>query len=161
MIICKVQTITKKWLENVLNSISNGEPVIDYWTNNRLPDKKRNIKILEVHYLDNLVLVGEIINVFKDTPYNTYNMFKTNLLRIGLDKNDTFNDFESLLKIPFGLVPDKIGNIVFEVKFISTTILKNIIDNNKEKNIKINIKEISSKTEGRKKLNRGFVYEEI
>lgn len=128
----QVVTITDTWWKNVLDGVISGRiQEIDYWTNNWLPAADKNISTIEIFYQKLLVMRGDVLKCHKDTPFNVYHTYKNNLNSIGLPNSASYNDFESLLKIPFKTVPDPIGNIIFNVTHLSEI----LCDEYKKRNI--------------------------
>lgn len=159
MLIGKVKTITLEWWSNVLLGMTKGTAEFDYWTSGWIPD--RDIDRIEVYYEGDRVLSGEVINCYKNTPDKVYNHYKNTPDSIGLNfRNNTLNDFKDLLKKPFKKTPEEIGNIIFKVDYVSKKTLQAILSK-KSDDLNIEIGELETKSEDRKKLQSRIVYEEI
>ncbi|MBE6069350.1 MAG: hypothetical protein E7211_16925 [Clostridium lundense] len=169
MLVGKVKTITPEWLDNVLLGVINGITEVDYWTSGWVPQK--NFDRLEVYYQGDQVLSGTFVNCFKDTPHEVYKYYQNKPHSIGLNSiTNNLTEFENLLKIPFGVKPAEIGNIIFNVDSISMKKLKEVVSKkstNAQVDVKqidindINVKEIDLKTKGGKRLQSNIVYEEV
>ena len=127
-----VVTHSNGWLLNVLKSISNGERKINFWTNNWLPNKKREADRWEVYNKRVLLLGGNIKNIYRKKSSDVYNDFKKRKVieSIGLDSRDKYSDFTDILDLSFAS-PNAgiIGNIIFEVDTISITLASKIDKN--------------------------------
>lgn len=127
-----VVTHSNGWLLNVLKSISNGERKINFWTNNWLSNKKREADRWEVYNKRVLLLGGNIKNIYRKKSSDVYNDFKKRKVieSIGLDSRDKYSDFTDILDLSFAS-PNAgiIGNIIFEVDTISSTLASKIDKN--------------------------------
>jgi len=127
-----VVTHSNGWLLNVLKSISNGERNINFWTNNWLPNKKRGADRWEVYNKRVLLLGGNIKNLYRKKSSDVYNDFKKRKVieSIGLDSRDKYSDFTDILDLSFASSnAGIIGNIIFEVDTISSTLASKIDKN--------------------------------
>lgn len=127
-----VVTHSNGWFLNVLKSISNGERNIKFWTNNWLPNKKRKVDRLEVYNKRVLLLGSNIRNVYKKESSDVYDDFKKRktIESIGLDSRDKYSDFMDILNLSFtSSNAGIIGNIIFEVDTISSTLASKIDTN--------------------------------
>lgn len=126
MVTAMVSTVSEQWFSNVIYGLCDEVYNIDYWTNSWIPDVKRKPDRLEVYYHNDLILSGDIIDIYKEKPINVFNEYKkiNKLCAIGLKSNDTFSTFEKMLDEAFSSArKDKIGNIIFKVDAISNAIV--------------------------------------
>jgi hypothetical protein len=122
-----VVTVSDQWYRNVLIGISKGVIEIDYWTNGWLPDVKKNANRLEVYYQGALILEGDIVDEYKETPANVFYKYQNNLYAIGLQPQDNINNFQQMLDSAFRKACEpEIGNIIFQVDGISSTIINGL-----------------------------------
>jgi len=94
---------------------------------------------LEVYNKRVLLLGGNIKNVYRKEAFDVYNDFKKRKVieSIGLDSRDKYSDFTDILDLSFtSSNAGIIGNIIFEVDTISST-LANKIDTNSLQCIKV------------------------
>lgn len=130
MTIGMVVTVSDNWYKNVLLGISKGAIEIDYWTNGWLPDAKRNVNRLEVYYQGTLILVGDVVDKYKETPVNVFYKYRNNLYAIGLQPQDKIDDFKKMLDNAFRKdCKPEIGNIIFQVDGISSAIINGLRNN--------------------------------
>lgn len=158
MLTAQVVTRSDEWVKNVITGIMNGVREVDFWTNGRLPDQKRakDIKFVEVYYEGTLILQGDYVDSYTDTPNNVFNNYNKNLSSIGLVNGNSFSDFEKILNDAFTSPrSQKIGNIIFEVESVSKYALDLFSENNFNNNFNI----VNNKT--LQKNIQNIAYDEI
>ncbi len=122
-----VVTVSDNWYKNVLEGISKGTTVIDYWTNGWLPDEKKRVNRIEVYYESSRILEGDFIRAYKDSPDDVFNAYQKDLYTIGLQPGDTIVQFDQMLNSAFRKdCGPKIGNIIFRVDGISSLIIERL-----------------------------------
>ena len=133
MLTAQVVTRSNEWVKNVITGIMNGVKEVNFWTNDWLPDQKKakDIKFVEVYYEGTLILKGDYLDSYTDTPNNVFNHYNKNLSSIGLVNGNSFPDFEKILDNAFTSPrSQEIGNIIFEVKSVSKHALDLFSENN-------------------------------
>lgn len=135
MLIGIVVTRSEEWVKNVINGIMCGVREVDFWNSGRLPidEKIKDLKYIEVYYKNKLILQGDYVKSYSDTPINVFNEYsgKKSLSSIGLIDNSNFSDFQKILNVAFtSSCPQKIGNIIFEVKEVSKYAIELYSNNN-------------------------------
>lgn len=133
MLTAQVVTRSNEWVKNVITGIMNGVREVNFWTNDWLPDQKKakDIKFVEVYYEGTLILKGDYLDSYTDTPNNVFNHYNKNLSSIGLVNGNSFPDFEKILDNAFTSPrSQEIGNIIFEVKSVSKHALDLFSENN-------------------------------
>lgn len=150
MLTAQVVTRSDEWVKNVIKGIMNGVREVNFWTNGWLPDQKKakNVKSVEVYYEGTLLLQGDYVYSYTDTPNNVFNHYNKNLSSIGLVNGNSFSDFEKLLDDAFTSPrSQEIGNIIFEVKSVSKHALDLFSENNfniaNDKTLQKNIQNIA------------------
>ena len=95
MFTAQVVTRSDEWVKNVIKGIMNGVREVDFWTNDWLPDQKKakDVKFVEVYYEGTLILKGDYVDSYTDTPNNIFNQYNKNLSSIGLVNGNSFSDF--------------------------------------------------------------------